>query len=55
LEAFWQEMNKLGWIEEEYHHRVPICEQKEDRLPELAAELARLKVDLIVAAGGRRR
>ena len=36
----------------EHRHRVPICGGKLDRLPELAAELVRLKVDLIVAAGG---
>ncbi len=36
----------------EHRHRVPICGGKEDRYPELAAELARLKVDIIVAAGG---
>ena len=36
----------------EHRHRVPICGRKLDRLPELAAELVRLKVDIIVAAGG---
>src|SRR5262249_20023604 len=34
----------------EYRH----AEGKIDRLPELAAELVRLKVDIIVVAGGRR-
>ena len=29
-----------------------IAEQKRERMPELAAELVRLKVDLIVASGG---
>src|SRR5215510_6695867 len=53
LEAFRQEMSKLGWIEEknitiEYR----FAEQKNERLPELAAELVRLKVDLIVVSGG---
>ena len=52
LEAFRQEMRKLGWIEEknitiEYR----FSEQKNERLPELAAELVRLKVDLIVVTG----
>ena len=35
----------------EYRHRVPICRVKPERLPELAADLARLKVDLIVVPG----
>ncbi|TMA80499.1 MAG: ABC transporter substrate-binding protein [Deltaproteobacteria bacterium] len=53
LEAFWQEMNKLGWIEgKNITIEYRFAEQKNERLPELAAELARLKVDLIVAAGG---
>jgi putative ABC transport system substrate-binding protein len=54
LEAFWQEMRKLGWIEEknitiEYR----FGEQKGlERLPEFAADLVRLKVDLIVVTDG---
>jgi putative ABC transport system substrate-binding protein len=53
LEAFRQELSKLGWIEGknisiEYRY----AEGKLDRYPELAAELVRLKVDLIVASGG---
>src|ERR1044071_7804986 len=52
LAAFWQEMGRLGWIERknvtvEYR----FAEQKFDRVPELAAELVRLKVDLIVVSG----
>ena len=52
LQAFWQEIRKLGWIEEknitiEYR----FSEGKTERLPELAAELVRLKVDLIVVYG----
>ena len=52
LDAFRQELSKLGWIEGlniaiEYR----FAEQKPERLPELAAELVRLKVDLIVASG----
>ena len=52
LEAFWQEMRKLGWIEGkniaiEYRY----AEGKRDRFPELAAEMVRLKVDLIVVEG----
>ena len=38
----------------EHRHRVPICGGKAERLPELAAELVRLKVDIIVVAGGTR-
>ena len=35
-----------------HRHRVPIFGGEDDRLPELAAELVRLKVDIIVVAGG---
>jgi putative tryptophan/tyrosine transport system substrate-binding protein len=53
LEAFRQEMGRLGWIEGknitiEYRY----AEQKPERLPELAADLVRLKVDLIVVTAG---
>jgi ABC-type uncharacterized transport system substrate-binding protein len=49
IDTFRQEMRKLGWIEGtnivvEYR----FAEQRLERLPELAAELVRLKVDLIV-------
>jgi putative tryptophan/tyrosine transport system substrate-binding protein len=52
LDAFRQELSKLGWIERknitiEYR----FAEGKTERLPELAAELVRLKVDLIVVTG----
>src|SRR5262249_32623520 len=51
-EAFRQEMNKLGWIEgKNITIEYRFGEQKTERLPELAAELVRLKVDLIVAVG----
>ena len=51
VEAFRQELRKLGWIEGkniaiEYRY----AEEKSERLPELAAELIRLKVDVIVAS-----
>ena len=36
----------------EHRHRVPICGGKAGRYPELTAELVRLKVDIIVVAGG---
>src|SRR5262245_46861505 len=49
VDAFRQELSKLGWIERKniaVEYRV--TEQKNESLPELAAELVRLKVDLIV-------
>ncbi len=54
VEAFRQELNKLGWIEgKNITIEYRFGEQKSERLPELAAELVRLKVDLIVATGTR--
>jgi putative ABC transport system substrate-binding protein len=52
-EAFRQRLRDLGWVEGknviiEYRY----SEGKSGRLPELAAELVRLKVDVIFAAGG---
>ena len=52
-EAIRQALRELGYIEgqniaTEYRY----AERKQDRFPELAAELARLKVDIIVTAGG---
>ena len=53
LEAFRQELTKLGWIEgKNIAIEYRFGEGKNDRLPELAAELVRLKVDLIVVFGG---
>jgi ABC-type uncharacterized transport system substrate-binding protein len=53
VEAFWQEMRKLGWIEgKNITIEYRFAEQKNERLAEFAADLARLKVDLIVGAGG---
>ena len=53
LEAFRQELRKLGWIEgKNFIIEYRFAEQKLERLPELAAELVRLKVDLIVTTGG---
>jgi putative tryptophan/tyrosine transport system substrate-binding protein len=52
LEAVRQELSKLGWVEGRIftiEHRF--SEGKTERLPELAAELVRLKVDLIVVSG----
>jgi len=53
-EAFRQEMRKLGWIEgKNIAFEYRFAENKgPERLPELAADLVRLKVDLIVVSGG---
>ena len=52
VDAFQQEMGKLGWIEgKNIAIEYRFAEQKDGRLPELAADLVRLKVDLIVASG----
>jgi putative ABC transport system substrate-binding protein len=52
LEAFRQEMRKLGWLEgKNITIEYRFAEQDVKRLPELAADLVRLKVDLIVVAG----
>jgi len=52
LEAFRQELRKLGWIEgKNIAIEYRFAEQKLERLPELAADLVRLKVDLIVVGG----
>ncbi len=53
FEAIRQVLHELGYIEGqnitiEYRY----ADGKRDRVPELAAELVRLKVDVIVAAGG---
>ena len=51
MEAFRQELSKLGWIEgKNITIEYRFAEQKLERLPELAADLVRLKVDLIVVA-----
>ena len=51
--SFRQELSKLGWIEgKNISIEYRFAEQKPERLPELAAELVRLKVDLIVTSGG---
>jgi putative ABC transport system substrate-binding protein len=53
VDAFRQELSKLGWIEgKNFTIEYRFAEGKYDRLPELAADLVRLKVDLIVVAGG---
>jgi len=52
LEAFHQGLHELGFIEgKSIAIEYRSAEGKPDRLPELAAELVRLKVDCIVTAG----
>jgi putative ABC transport system substrate-binding protein len=52
LGALRQEMRKLGWIEgKSFTIESRFAEGKRERLPELAADLVRLKVDLIVVTG----
>jgi putative tryptophan/tyrosine transport system substrate-binding protein len=49
VESLRQELGKLGWIEgKNITIEYRFAEQKTDRLPELAADLVRLKVDLVV-------
>src|SRR5438046_1113063 len=51
VNEFRQELRKLGWIEgKNITIEYRFAEQKSERLPELAADLVRLKVDLIVVA-----
>jgi ABC-type uncharacterized transport system substrate-binding protein len=51
LEAFRQELSKLGWVEgKNITIEYRFAEQNNERLPELATDLVRLKVDLIVVA-----
>jgi putative tryptophan/tyrosine transport system substrate-binding protein len=53
VDAFRQELNKLGWIDgKNITIEYRFAEGKTERLPELAADLVRLKVDLIVVTGG---
>ena len=52
VDAFRQELSKFGWIEgKNYSIEHRYAEQKLDRMSELAAELVRLKVDLILVSG----
>jgi putative ABC transport system substrate-binding protein len=51
-DALRQELSKLGWIEgKNIAIEYRFAEQNSERLPELAADVVRLKVDVIVAAG----
>jgi ABC-type uncharacterized transport system substrate-binding protein len=52
VDAFRQELSKLGWIEgKNITIEYRFAEQKNERLPELAADLVRRKIDLIVVSG----
>jgi ABC-type uncharacterized transport system substrate-binding protein len=52
--AFRQELSKLGWIEgKNIAIEYRFADQKIDRLPDLAADLLRLKVDVILTGGAR--
>jgi putative ABC transport system substrate-binding protein len=51
VDAFRQELRKLGWVDgKNITIDYRFAEQKTERLPELAADLVRLKVDVIVSA-----
>ena len=50
VDAFRQELSKLGWVEgKNITIEYRFAEQKRERLPDLAAELVRLKPVLVVA------
>ena len=52
VEAFRQELRKHGWIEgKNFTVEYRFSDQKPERQREVAAELVRLKVDLIVVSG----
>jgi putative ABC transport system substrate-binding protein len=52
VDAFRRELRKLGWIEgKNITIDFRFAEQKLERLPEFAAELVRLKADVIVTGG----
>jgi putative ABC transport system substrate-binding protein len=52
VNAFREELSKLGWIEgKNLTIEYRFGEQKREHVPELAADLVRLKVELIVVAG----
>jgi putative tryptophan/tyrosine transport system substrate-binding protein len=52
VDVFRQELSKLGWVEgKNISVEYRFAELKPERVAELAAELVRLKVDLIVTSG----
>jgi ABC-type uncharacterized transport system substrate-binding protein len=51
--AFWQVLRELGWVEgKNVVIDYRFADDRLDRLPDLAADLVRLQVDVIVAAAG---
>jgi putative ABC transport system substrate-binding protein len=53
VEAFQQGLGELGWVEgQNIAIEYRFAEGKLDRLPDLAAELVNLKIDVLVATGG---
>ena len=53
LEVFRQALRELGYVQgQSVAIEYRWAERKSERLPELATELVRLKVDVIVTAGG---
>src|ERR1700675_1689828 len=53
LQAFLRKLRELGWVDgQNLVIEYRWAEGKVERLPDLAAELVRLKVDLIVAPAG---
>jgi putative ABC transport system substrate-binding protein len=54
VEVFRQELSKLGWIEgKNIAIEYRFADQKAERIPELTADLLRLKVDLIIVTDGQ--
>jgi len=52
FKAFWQEINRLGWIQgKTLTVEYRFAEQDNKRLPKLVADLVHRKVDLIAVAG----
>ena len=52
LTAFRQELSKLGWVEgKDVTFEFRFADQIRERLPDLAADLVRTKIDVIVAGG----
>jgi putative tryptophan/tyrosine transport system substrate-binding protein len=53
FEAFRERLRDLGWVEgQNLTMEMRWAEGREERLPELAADLIRLKVDVIMTVGG---
>jgi putative ABC transport system substrate-binding protein len=53
FEAFRERLRDLGWVEgQNLTMEMRWADGREERLPELAADLIRLKVDVIMTIGG---